>query len=94
MKSPSSSRDTSTVNELENDDDNESKTIVRGEPLPTPSLKVKRIDNYYSQWSKTWKYRVSYCCQSCHHNVWALIVDIYIEHQLQVPSGDRPGLAK
>jgi hypothetical protein len=40
--------------------DNESKasTIVRDEPLPVPTLKVKRVDHYYSRWGKTWKYRV------------------------------------
>jgi hypothetical protein len=40
--------------------DNESKvsTIVREEPLPVPSLKVKRVDHYYSRWTKSWKYRV------------------------------------
>ncbi|KAG6864452.1 hypothetical protein C0991_009401 [Blastosporella zonata] len=39
--------------------DNESKasTIVRDEPLPIPSLKVKRLDHYYSRWSRSWKYR-------------------------------------
>jgi len=42
------------------DDDGESKvsTIVRDEPLPVPSLKVKRVDYYYSRWTKSWKYRV------------------------------------
>ena len=41
--------------------DNESKvsTIVREEPLPVPSLKVKRVDHYYSRWTKSWKYRVN-----------------------------------
>ena len=41
--------------------DNESKvsTIVREEPLPVPSLKVKRVDHYYSRWTKSWKYRVT-----------------------------------
>jgi hypothetical protein len=41
------------------EDDNESKvsTIVRDEPLPVPSLKVKRVDFYYSRWTKSWKYR-------------------------------------
>ena len=40
--------------------DNESKasTVVREELLPVPSLKVKRVDYYYSRWGKTWKYRV------------------------------------
>ncbi|KAG6830282.1 hypothetical protein H0H92_001548 [Tricholoma furcatifolium] len=27
------------------------------EVLPAPSLKVKRVDYYYSRWGKTWKYR-------------------------------------
>jgi hypothetical protein len=41
--------------------DHESKvsTIVHDEPLPAPSLKVKRVDYYYSRWGKSWKYRVS-----------------------------------
>lgn len=41
-------------------DDTESKaeTVVRDEPLPSPSLKVKRVDYYYSRWTKSWKYRV------------------------------------
>lgn len=41
--------------------DHESKvsTVVRDEPLPVPSLKVKRVDYYYSRWGKGWKYRVS-----------------------------------
>ncbi|KAJ7271488.1 hypothetical protein C8J57DRAFT_285425 [Mycena rebaudengoi] len=41
------------------DDDNESKvsTIVRDEPLPPASTKVKRVDYYYSRWSKGWKYK-------------------------------------
>jgi hypothetical protein len=25
--------------------------------LPPPNLKVKRVDYYYSRWSKTWKYK-------------------------------------
>ncbi|KAF9456240.1 hypothetical protein BDZ94DRAFT_1350405 [Collybia nuda] len=32
-------------------------TVFPGEPLPIPSLKVKRLDYYYSRWGKTWKYR-------------------------------------
>ena len=42
----------------DDDDDSKASTIARAEPLPVPSLKVKRVDNYYSRWSKTWKYRV------------------------------------
>jgi hypothetical protein len=59
----SSSSGTSPVNEKTIEDDNESgvSTILRAEPLPVPSLKVKRVDNYYSRWSKSWKYRVSHC---------------------------------
>lgn len=26
-------------------------------PLPPPNLKVKRLDYYYSRWSKSWKYK-------------------------------------
>ncbi|KIM47188.1 hypothetical protein M413DRAFT_7761 [Hebeloma cylindrosporum] len=31
-------------------------TVVREEPLPVPSLKVKRVDKYFSTWG-SWKYR-------------------------------------
>lgn len=60
VKSASSSSGTSPINEKTFDDDNDSKasTILRSEPLPVPSLKVKRVDNYYSRWSKSRKYRV------------------------------------
>ncbi|KAK0481171.1 P-loop containing nucleoside triphosphate hydrolase protein [Armillaria luteobubalina] len=27
------------------------------EPLTPPTLKIKRVDHYYSRWSKSWKYR-------------------------------------
>jgi hypothetical protein len=27
-------------------------------PLSPPNLKVKRVDYYYSKWSKKWKYQV------------------------------------
>ncbi|KAF7296934.1 AAA domain-containing protein [Mycena indigotica] len=41
------------------DDDAESKisTIVRDDPLPPASSKVKRVDYYYSRWGKQWKYK-------------------------------------
>lgn len=44
-------------------DDNESKfskatTVVKDESLPPPILKVKRVDYYYSKWTKSYKYRV------------------------------------
>ncbi|KAF8956224.1 P-loop containing nucleoside triphosphate hydrolase protein [Flammula alnicola] len=55
----SSSASSSRVEEKSIDDDNESKvsTIVRDDNLPVPSLKVKRVDYYYSWWTKSWKYR-------------------------------------
>ncbi|GLB36892.1 putative ATPase family associated with various cellular activities (AAA) [Lyophyllum shimeji] len=48
-----------TLNNPDNGLDNESKvsTVVRDEPLPLPSLKVKHVDHYYSRWSKSYKYR-------------------------------------
>ncbi|KAJ6534955.1 P-loop containing nucleoside triphosphate hydrolase protein [Mycena capillaripes] len=50
---PSTSR-TGTINDV---DDAESKgsTIGKDEPLPPASLKIKRVDYFYSQWSKSWK---------------------------------------
>ena len=56
------------------EDDNESKLTLTAtapgkteqqEALPIPSLKIKRVDNYYSRWSKGWKYRVSALCFVC-----------------------------
>ncbi|KAF8636274.1 hypothetical protein AX17_003665 [Amanita inopinata Kibby_2008] len=31
--------------------------IFQEDPLPPPTLKVKRVDCYYSSWAKGWKYR-------------------------------------
>jgi hypothetical protein len=65
MRSASSGPSSSRISEY--DEDNESTlTAVTGGPvkgeekesIPIPSLKVKRVDNYYSRWSKAWKYRV------------------------------------
>ncbi|KAF8996417.1 hypothetical protein BDQ17DRAFT_1284512 [Cyathus striatus] len=39
-----------------NQESNGSTTVAREEPLPIPSLKVKRLDYYYSRWTKGWKY--------------------------------------
>lgn len=39
------------------DDESKASTVVR-EDLAPPSLKVKRVDHYYSKWYKGWKYRV------------------------------------
>ncbi|KAF9482979.1 P-loop containing nucleoside triphosphate hydrolase protein [Pholiota conissans] len=40
-------------------DDNESKVtaVAKDDNLPPPALKVKRVDYYYSWWTKSWKYR-------------------------------------
>ncbi|KAL0571467.1 hypothetical protein V5O48_010503 [Marasmius crinis-equi] len=35
----------------------ENTTVAREEVLEPPSLKIKRVDHYYSRWSKEWKYR-------------------------------------
>jgi hypothetical protein len=36
-------------------------TVVREEgPILVPSLKIKRVDYYYSRWTKSWKYRVCF----------------------------------
>ncbi|KAJ7911925.1 hypothetical protein B0H13DRAFT_2232606 [Mycena leptocephala] len=55
VKSPKASGSAS----VEFDDDTESKvsTIVRDEPLPPASSKIKRVDYFYSRWSKGWKYK-------------------------------------
>jgi hypothetical protein len=42
-----------------NDLESTASTVVREEPLKPPALKMKRVDWYYSRWSKSWKYRVS-----------------------------------
>ncbi|KAJ7028311.1 hypothetical protein C8F04DRAFT_1119630 [Mycena alexandri] len=54
VKSPKASGSSSF-----DDDDSESKasTIVRDEPLPPASSKIKRVDYFYSRWSKAWKYK-------------------------------------
>ena len=64
-------------------------TIVRDEPLPVPSLKVKRVDYYYSRWTKSWKYRV------CAHYppIWIVFLCDSAEHELQGYCGDSPHLA-
>lgn len=68
--------------------DNESKvsTIVREEPLPVPSLKVKRVDHYYSRWTKSWKYRVTV---SFHPSAFS-IAHYFLEHKFQGRRGDHP----
>ena len=58
--SPSSTLPSTPENEKaeEGDDKSQTSTVVRDDPLPVPSLKIKRVDLYYSRWSKSWKYRV------------------------------------
>jgi hypothetical protein len=60
IKAPSTSR----PGPIEYDDDAESKasTIGKDEPLPPASLKIKRVDYFYSQWSKSWKSKVGVWC--------------------------------
>ncbi|RXW20918.1 hypothetical protein EST38_g4942 [Candolleomyces aberdarensis] len=63
MRSASSGPSSSRI--VEHDDNESTLTAVTAahgkaeekEALPIPSLKVKRVDNYYSRWSKAWKYR-------------------------------------
>ncbi|KAJ7097392.1 hypothetical protein C8R44DRAFT_843635 [Mycena epipterygia] len=49
----------SAVSPFEDDVDAESKTstIVKDEPLPPASTKIKRVDYFFSRWSKAWKYK-------------------------------------
>ncbi|KAF9457884.1 hypothetical protein BDZ94DRAFT_1227214 [Collybia nuda] len=49
--------DSDVVGISDHDSESKASTVVRAEPLPVPSLKVKRVDYYYSRWGKTWKYR-------------------------------------
>ena len=59
--SSSSSPSSYRYEEKQDDDDTRStsSTVVREEgPLPVPSLKIKRVDYYYSRWTKSWKYKV------------------------------------
>ncbi|KAJ7114472.1 hypothetical protein C8R44DRAFT_881309 [Mycena epipterygia] len=55
MKSPRASG--STPLDLEDDTESKVSTIVKDEPLPPPSSKIKRVDYFYSRWTKGWKYR-------------------------------------
>jgi len=61
VKSASSSSSSARLGEIALDDDAKSatSTVVRDELAPVPSLKVKRVDYYYSRWTKSWKYRVT-----------------------------------
>ncbi|KAF8060706.1 P-loop containing nucleoside triphosphate hydrolase protein [Lyophyllum atratum] len=42
---------------IRDDESQMAPTVRDDEALPTPSLKVKRVDHYYSKWAKAWKYR-------------------------------------
>ncbi|KIY63466.1 P-loop containing nucleoside triphosphate hydrolase protein [Cylindrobasidium torrendii FP15055 ss-10] len=39
------------------DTQSETSTVLQEPALVPPSLKVKKVDSYYSRWSKSWKYR-------------------------------------
>ncbi len=68
------------------DDDTESKvsTIVRDEPLPPASTKIKRVDCYYSKWSKAWKYKVFLIISAIARH----LTSTPVEHELEGDSGD------
>ncbi|KDR70007.1 hypothetical protein GALMADRAFT_145052 [Galerina marginata CBS 339.88] len=55
--SSSSSFSRSDEKTIEDDQTSNAPTVVREEPLPVASTKVKRVDYYYSRWTKSWKYR-------------------------------------
>ncbi|KAJ7894836.1 P-loop containing nucleoside triphosphate hydrolase protein [Mycena olivaceomarginata] len=55
VKSPLASG--STAADYDNDNESKVSTIVKDEPLPPASTKIKRLDYYYSRWSKGWKYK-------------------------------------
>ena len=81
VKSPSSSPWTPIVDE--NDDNQSASTIFRGGPLPTPSLKIKRVDHYFSRWSDSRAYRVSCCDIVMYGTQLMYFLDIFVEHELQ-----------
>ncbi|KAF8911924.1 P-loop containing nucleoside triphosphate hydrolase protein [Mucidula mucida] len=53
----SSGESSSSTAEVDLDVESKASTIVKEETLTPPSLKIKRVDNYYSRWYKGWKYR-------------------------------------
>ncbi|KAJ7775948.1 hypothetical protein DFH07DRAFT_911992 [Mycena maculata] len=55
VKSPKASG--SSTFEYEDDSESKVSTVVRDEPLPPASSKIKRVDYFYSRWSKGWKYK-------------------------------------
>ncbi|KAJ7783967.1 hypothetical protein DFH07DRAFT_210314 [Mycena maculata] len=55
VKSPKASA--SSPFEYEDDAESKGSTVVRDEPLPPASSKIKRVDYFYSRWSKGWKYK-------------------------------------
>lgn len=68
----SASGSSAIAEEASINDDNESKfsktTAVANENVSPPALKVKRVDYYYSRWTRSYKYRVSrllICAPEC-----------------------------
>ncbi|KAF9012833.1 hypothetical protein BDZ89DRAFT_476607, partial [Hymenopellis radicata] len=53
----SSGESSSSTAQVDLDIESKASTIVKEETLSPPSLKIKRVDNYYSRWYKGWKYR-------------------------------------
>ena len=41
----------------DDDDHSTAALVTQAAPPPPPNLKVKRVDYFYSNWSKAWKYR-------------------------------------
>jgi len=54
LMKPQASSSTLAVDEPEKSD---TTTPTQQEAAPSPKLKVKRVDYYYSRWSRDWKYR-------------------------------------
>ncbi|KAJ3517036.1 hypothetical protein NLJ89_g764 [Agrocybe chaxingu] len=56
-REPAPPSETSSQVDVTVEDDTGDTTGARAEPLPVPSLKVKRVDYYYNRWTKSWKYK-------------------------------------
>ncbi|KAF5324114.1 hypothetical protein D9619_011112 [Psilocybe cf. subviscida] len=52
---PSAPPSSGALGFIDDDDTVTASTVVR--EIPPPSLKVKRVDHYYSSWTKSWKYK-------------------------------------
>ncbi|KAF7362807.1 AAA domain-containing protein [Mycena venus] len=57
LKSPKAPTPAPWDNDWVDDSESKTSTIAEDEPLPPALLKIKRLDYFYSRWSKGWKYR-------------------------------------